>query len=184
MKRAQFIKLSLWGGISLQIPLFFSCENEPYLPLTKNQAEILKKILLILFPVDNYGPSANDFSAFEFIVQILNDAFYDPEQKNFLLKGFDSLENDCLSKINKNFLECTDIERDNLIKVLSKENNSIKNWLSFLISLIIEALLSDPIYGGNTNAMAYLWLEHKPGLPPANNLLKYPEILIRKIENP
>ena len=38
-------------------------------------------------------------------------------------------------------------------------------WLSTLITYTLEALLSDPLYGGNTNGIGWKWLGHDPGNP-------------------
>jgi len=34
-----------------------------------------------------------------------------------------------------------------------------------MMSYLIEALLSDPVYGGNKDQKGWLWLEHIPGFP-------------------
>ena len=36
-------------------------------------------------------------------------------------------------------------------------------WLRELIHYILEALLSDPVYGGNPGGIGWRWLEHRPG---------------------
>jgi gluconate 2-dehydrogenase gamma chain len=45
-----------------------------------------------------------------------------------------------------------------------------KQWISTILRYILEALLTDPIYGGNPNAIGWKWLDHQPGFPrpPAN----------------
>ena len=40
-----------------------------------------------------------------------------------------------------------------------------ENWLSTLLLYIFEALLTDPVYGGNPNGIGWKWLGHNPGLP-------------------
>jgi len=34
-----------------------------------------------------------------------------------------------------------------------------------VLGYIFEALLVDPVYGGNPNGIGWKWLEHQPGLP-------------------
>jgi gluconate 2-dehydrogenase gamma chain len=45
-------------------------------------------------------------------------------------------------------------------------------WLSLLLYYIFEALLSDPVYGGNPGEIGWRWLEHQPGFPrpPADKI--------------
>ena len=40
-----------------------------------------------------------------------------------------------------------------------------ENWVSTLLFYICEALLTDPIYGGNPNGIGWAWLAHQPGFP-------------------
>jgi gluconate 2-dehydrogenase gamma chain len=44
--------------------------------------------------------------------------------------------------------------------------------LSLLLYYIFEALLSDPVYGGNPGGIGWQWLEHQPGFPrpPADKI--------------
>jgi gluconate 2-dehydrogenase gamma chain len=47
--------------------------------------------------------------------------------------------------------------------------------LSSLLKYIFEALLTDPIYGGNPNSMGWEWLDHTPGQPRPNPANRYGE---------
>ena len=38
-------------------------------------------------------------------------------------------------------------------------------WLSLMMTYLLEALLSDPVYGGNKDQKGWQWLEHIPGFP-------------------
>ena len=39
------------------------------------------------------------------------------------------------------------------------------NWLSLLLTYLLEALLADPVYGGNPGGIGWQWLAHQPGFP-------------------
>ena len=38
---------------------------------------------------------------------------------------------------------------------------------------IFEALLSDPVYGGNPEGIGWRWLGHRPGFPRPNQRNRY-----------
>ena len=69
-----------------------------------------------------------------------------------------------------------DREKEELIRTISKEP-AIKFWLSKHLTLIFEALLCDPIYGGNPDEIGWSWLRHNPGEPRPTKELAYPNIL-------
>jgi gluconate 2-dehydrogenase gamma chain len=41
-----------------------------------------------------------------------------------------------------------------------------------LLDYIMEALLTDPVYGGNPNSIGWQWLKHQPGFPRPTTPLK------------
>jgi len=42
-----------------------------------------------------------------------------------------------------------------------------------LLTYILEALLTDPVYGGNPNGIGWTWLQHQPGFPTPTEDKKY-----------
>ena len=44
-------------------------------------------------------------------------------------------------------------------------NAAGKAWLRETLRYIMEALLIDPVYGSNPNAVGWKWLKHRPGFP-------------------
>ncbi len=62
------------------------------------------------------------------------------------------------------------------------ELNWGKTWSSIMITLIFEALLRDPIYGGNTNEAGWNWLNHTPGFPRPTEELRYERIMEKQMK--
>ena len=52
-----------------------------------------------------------------------------------------------------------------------------KEWCSILITLILESLLLDPIYGGNPDGIGWKWLEVTPGFPQPTEELRYDKVI-------
>ena len=46
-----------------------------------------------------------------------------------------------------------------------EQSKAGRNWLSLLLTYLLEALLADPVYGGNPGGIGWQWLEHQPGFP-------------------
>ena len=52
-----------------------------------------------------------------------------------------------------------------------------ERFLSRMLTLIFEALLLDPQYGGNPDGIGWQWLNHDPGSPRPKQTHLYPTIL-------
>jgi gluconate 2-dehydrogenase gamma chain len=177
MKRINFIRLSVIGGLAIQIPFLNSCLKNNASPLTDKQANCLKQIQNILLPADNFGPSAKDINAFNYVLEVLNDPLYDKDQREYIISGLSKINDIAQKDKNTDFINLSSGEQDNYVQILSQDKNWGESWFSFQLSLLMEALLSDPIYGSNTDESGWKWLAHTSGYPRANNLNKYPQIL-------
>jgi gluconate 2-dehydrogenase gamma chain len=65
---------------------------------------------------------------------------------------------------DKSFVNLLLEEKDQVFRIIEKSNWGYR-WLSLNLLNIFEALLADPIYGGNPNEIGWRWLEHTPGFP-------------------
>lgn len=50
------------------------------------------------------------------------------------------------------------------------------NWISMLMYYLLEALLGDPVYGGNTGEVGWKWLDYTPGFPRPPEGKRYYEL--------
>ncbi len=132
---------------------------------TRFQTEVLDAVLLQLFPDDGEGPDARDINA----VGYLEWAMTDPQNiedgdPDFIIQGVGWLDELSNEMVAKHFPVAT---KDEQHKVLEKTSHSREgeNWMALLMYYLTEALLLDPIYGGNTGQAGWIWLEHQPGFP-------------------
>ena len=63
------------------------------------------------------------------------------------------------------FLSLTQEEKKKLIFEIIKDSQYAKSWISKLTYYGIEAMFSDPIYGGNFNQITWKSVNHSAGIP-------------------
>lgn len=182
MSRRHFVKGLLIAGTITQIPFLSACLNEdsksevlPFGELNSTQKDILKEVQNILFPNEGNGPSAKDVNALNYLQWVISDSRMDPSEVEYLLNGIKWIEETSNEIYSSSFLQLSKKEKENLIAKTSKESWG-ESWLSVVLTLIFEALLSDPQYGGNTNSIGWKWLHHNPGNPRPTEELLYDNI--------
>jgi gluconate 2-dehydrogenase gamma chain len=55
-------------------------------------------------------------------------------------------------------------QRDEVLRAIASSTAGDR-WLNVIMSYVLEALLSDPVYGGNPQGIGWQWLQHQPGFP-------------------
>ena len=178
MSRRHFVKGLLIAGTITQIPFLSACLNkdkeEERLALgvlNNKQKDILKEIQAILFPNDGNGPSASDVRALDYLQWVISDSRMDPSEVEYLINGIAWVEESSKENLSQSFLKLSQSNKEKLVAKVSRESWG-ESWLSVVLTLIFEALLSDPQYGGNTDSIGWKWLNHYPGNPrPTKDLL-------------
>ncbi len=144
--------------------------NQPWLTLSHVQN--------YLFPRSgeinqaNYSPGANDFNAIGYLKTMLNVAAADKDEREFIIKGVSWLDGMANSLFGKPFIRLNNNNREQVLQKISKSKSG-ESWLSTLLNYIFEALLTDPVYGGNTEQAGWKWLEHQAGFPRPTKDKKY-----------
>ena len=117
-----------------------------------------------LFPKDADSPGADDFNATLYLKSVLELPGVDEEDKKFIRNGVKWI-NDIANQMFTTSFHLLD--KDNKETVLQRiaTSSAGENWLSLLLLYLFEALLTDPVYGGNTDKIGWQWLEHQPGFP-------------------
>lgn len=135
--------------------------KEPWLTLSLVQEH--------LFPAGEDSPGAKDINAIGYLRTMLAAPGVDPEDRVFILKGVDWLDGVSNERLQKPFKKLDAEQREQVLKRIARSHAG-ENWLSLLMLYIVEALLADPVYGGNPGGIGWKWLQHQPGFPtpPAN----------------
>lgn len=183
--RRKLLKGALLAGAMTQIGLFTSCTTklkEGNDLLSAEQATILNDILNTFFPNDGNGPSAEDINAFGYIMWVLHDTLNRKIEDNaYILVGLNWADETAQEIYFTPFVELSDKQKQALIGKFT-ELDWGENWSSMIITLILEALVLDPIYGGNTNEAGWEWLEHTPGYPRPTEENRYERIMERQMK--
>ena len=174
LSRRKFIKGLALAGIASQIPFITSCLNEEE-DFTKKYEKTIKAIQQILLPDDGFGPGAIKINAYNYFIWATADIQMDLDDRNFVFNGLKWTEQLSEKEYSKAFFEL-DIRHQKIIVIKMTDLDWGKTWLSVMMTFILEALLSNPLYGGNPNQEAWRWLNHYAGSPQPDKTLMYPEI--------
>jgi len=109
------------------------------------------------------APGADDINALAYLQSALEDPSL-AEDRQFIHNGVGWLDDLSATTYEKNFLQLDRDGREALLRDIAKSSAG-DNWLSTLLLYIFEALLTDPVYGGNPGGIGWAWLEHTPGFP-------------------
>jgi len=167
-------------GLLPSLALFSACDKTPQIL----QAQIINQepwtslaaVQQIMFPDDGNGPSAADLNATAYLKFVIDTPDMDKDDRQFILKGIDWLNQLSTKNTQKLFIENNTQKRNELITQIAKSQSG-ERWLSFLLLYMFEALLTDPVYGANPNGIGWDWLEHKPGFPHPPKNKTYTELL-------
>ena len=132
---------------------------------TDSEMDNLIQVQAHLFPKDDDGPSASDINAFAYLEWALTDPDnLSDGDGDFIKKGVGWLDGLAKQTQGDSFLKLSFEQQDKVLRQISKSSTG-ENWMSILVYYIMEALLFDPIYGGNPDGIGWKWLEHQPGFP-------------------
>ena len=154
MKRREFIKFTTISAI------LFSTNISVAKNITPEDLVILDEVLNIIFPKTKNMPSAKEFKATEYLVKNISHKTFDDEDKTLIINGTKDFINSF-----PEFLSLSPEEKKKLIFEIIQNNQYAKSWISKLSYYGIEAMFSDPIYGGNFNQIAWKSVNHLAGIP-------------------
>lgn len=122
-----------------------------------------------LFPATADAPGARDINATAYLKRVLSESHTDPDNKVFIRNGAGWLNDIAMDNHGRTFIELNGTRRETVLRLIAGSPAG-ERWLSLILLYIFEALMSDPVYGGNPDGIGWKWLEHQPGfpLPPAN----------------
>jgi gluconate 2-dehydrogenase gamma chain len=129
-----------------------------------------------LFPDDGNGPSAKDLNATLYLKFVLDAKDTDPDDRRFIDNGITWLNDLAQQTHQHTFVTCTPAQQSEVLTDIAKSRAG-ERWLAFLLTYIFEALLTDPVYGGNPNGIGWQWLQHQPGFPHPPKDKQYTELL-------
>ena len=118
-----------------------------------------------LWPSGSEAPSAVQIGATGYLYRTMRHSSFDFEIRDFIFLGVRWAEREAMNVYGRGFAALSAEERERVFRILQNEYERGEAWLSTLLSYTLEALLSDPIYGGNRDEAGWKWLHHVPGSP-------------------
>ena len=171
-RRTFMEQLALLGTLAATYPL--SALARLRVEAEKTQAEpgwskadpwkTLAEVQQHLFPPAPDTPGASDIQAVVYLHNTLENPAADGDDREFVVNGVGWL-NDLAQKRHKQpFVTLDTAQRETLLRQI-EQSRAGERWLSLLLTYLLEALLADPVYGGNPGGIGWKWLEHQPGFP-------------------
>jgi len=115
-----------------------------------------------MFPEGSKIPSAKSMEASRFLMETIRHKSYDKDIRAFVLEGAQELE----EREKGLFLSMTAKKKEKALREY-EETNYGSNWLSRMMTLTMEAIFSDPIYGSNKKEAGWKALNSYGGEPRA-----------------
>ncbi len=113
-----------------------------------------------MFPQGTKLPSAKEMRATVFLFETITHPSYDRDIRMFVIEGAKELE----SREKGKFTFYTAKEKEEALRAYEESSHG-SSWLSRIMILSMEALLSDPIYGGNVKEKGWKALRTQGGRP-------------------
>jgi gluconate 2-dehydrogenase gamma chain len=117
-----------------------------------------------LLPSAAGAPGANDINALGYLHGVFADPLVEEREKSFLASGADWLEDSAADAHQRSFTALSAGERETLLRAVERSRAG-RDFIALVLYYLLEALLTDPVYGGNPDAVGWRWLEHAPGFP-------------------
>lgn len=136
---------------------------------TENDWVTIAAVQNHLFPSEPEAPGAVEINALSYLHDFLSNPITDLSEVQFILSGVRLLESIAQQNKQKAFMDLSIEQREILLREFEQQPDG-RRWLVNILNYVLEALLTDPVYGGNPDGIGWKWLEHRPGepRPPAN----------------
>ena len=172
ISRREFLaRLAILGSLAASYPAaaleqLRSVAGAPGKPgwLDQDPWKTIAEVQAHLFPGTEDAPGASDIQAVVYLRNAIENPVADGEDKEFIFNGVGWLNDLTREKYKRPFTALNERKRETVLRQI-EQSRAGRNWLSTLLTYLLEALLADPVYGGNPNGIGWHWLEHQPGYP-------------------
>jgi gluconate 2-dehydrogenase gamma chain len=170
MKRRKFLLLTAGFALGSTLPLQARklpdvvIEPSKLIGLSSSEWRVMDSVLNHLFPSEKNAPGASDIYATAWLHNALVMPDVDASHRDFMRDGLLQLEKLSHKIHNTSFVNLTEEKRESTLRTLEEDPDG-RAWLRETLRYILEALLTDPVYGGNPNRIGWKWLQHQAGFP-------------------
>ncbi len=142
------------------------------LTITPAEEEILSHVLQHLFPPDDGIPGATELNTTRFVLWTFYDRNTLLKDKKLIKNGIKWAEESAEKLYSQPFTQLNEEQKEKVLRYMEGFRKG-KSWISFMLTLISESLLGDPVYQINTGEKGWKWLNHIPGYPRPGENNKY-----------
>ena len=157
MKRRKFLIL---GSIMGATPYIHAKEISDFEKTFKKVEPTLMAVQEHLFPEGSKIPSARSMNVTQFLLETMMHKSFDKDIKAFVIEGAKELE----KREKGGFSSMTEQEKENALRSY-EETDYGRNWLSRIMTLTLEGLFCDPIYGSNIKEAGWKAISSYGGFP-------------------
>jgi gluconate 2-dehydrogenase gamma chain len=170
LTRRRFLLGMAGGSLATLMPLSLPAQDEQ--AAKPDHWAILERVQDHLFPSEVTAPGARELNALDYLKWVVTDKGIDEEERLFILRGVNWLEDLSLQQHQVGFLKLPAEQQDKLLRQVARSDAG-ENWIATLLIYLLEALLSAPVYGGNPDQVGWRWLGHQPGFPLPDTSNRY-----------
>jgi len=162
-KRRSFLILGSLLGLS---PYLSAKAVSSYEKEFKEVENTIKSVQEHMFPSSSKLPSARSTKITQFVFETMMHKSFDKDIKAFVLEGAKELE----LREKGRFVSMTEKEKENALRAYEKTSYG-SSWLARIMTLTMEGMFSDPIYGSNIKEVGWKSVGAYGGYPRAK--IKY-----------
>lgn len=170
ISRREFI--SILSSLPALTPLSLLANNQTSTAYIKEPWLTLSEVQQHLFPQEKSSIGARDIQALEYLRATMNAPDFDNDEKKLIHNGVSWLNDLSKQTYTKVFVRLDDNSKEKILRRI-EGSRAGERWLSTLLTYLLEALVTDPVYGGNPNGIGWKWLQHQPGFPRPPENKKY-----------
>lgn len=168
----------LLTGLALS-PIALSAK-ESDIPLEKTEWRedpwwTMQEVQEHLFPSEPDAPGAKSIQSAAYLKRELASPKVPEDEKKLLVDGVRWLNDLAELTHSKPFVELNWEQREAVLRQ-TEQSQTGQRWISLTLYYILEALLTDPIYGGNPDGSGWKWLNHHVGFPRPTKEKIYSEL--------
>jgi hypothetical protein len=157
IKRRNFLILGTLLGFS---PYIKAKEISSFEKEFKQVEATIAAVQEHMFPEGSALPSATSMNVTVFLYETIMHKRFDKDIKVFVLEGAQEL----ITREKGRFTSLTKVEKEKALRAYEKTNYG-SSWLSRIMTITMEGMFSDPIYGSNTKESGWKALGAYGGFP-------------------
>lgn len=157
-KRRQFLILGSILGLSPY--LHAKTTHNSYEKAFQKVRPTIAAVQEHLFPEGSKIPSAKAMQVTQFLYETVAHKSFDKDIRRFVIEGAEELN----SREKGRFATMTHQEKEKALRAY-EETNYGSSWLSRIMTLTMEGMFSDPVYGSNINESGWKAINAYGGFP-------------------